>query len=192
MARPSKQAQRETEILDAFEQCVVRYGIEGATLQHIADEAGLARPLLRHYVGNREELVDALTERYIKKTEQITDDMRPWLPETNRAQAMIALFFDKEYASSNYDTLVAQALVVASQTRPLLREKLLAWFKRFEQLVVETIQSDFPDADQESVKLVAAGIIGIYFNADAMGPLGDLGGFHENSEQAALRLLATL
>ena len=45
---------RRQEYLDAFEKCVARYGIEGATLAKIAEIAGLARPLVRHNVGNRD------------------------------------------------------------------------------------------------------------------------------------------
>ena len=33
MPRPSLKAQRSEEILDAYERCVARYGVEGATLE---------------------------------------------------------------------------------------------------------------------------------------------------------------
>ena len=43
MARPSVKDERTEAILAAFERCVARHGVEGATLQRTADEAGLAR-----------------------------------------------------------------------------------------------------------------------------------------------------
>ena len=55
MARPSVKEERREQILTAYEQCVARYGVEGATLDKVAEEAGLARPLIRHNIGNREE-----------------------------------------------------------------------------------------------------------------------------------------
>ncbi|MEO1142890.1 MAG: TetR/AcrR family transcriptional regulator, partial [Pseudomonadota bacterium] len=63
MARPDIKESRREQIIDAFEFCVARYGVEGATLAKTAEQAGLARPLVRHNVGNRDDLVDALTKR---------------------------------------------------------------------------------------------------------------------------------
>ena len=53
MARPRVTAERREEILAAFARCVARDGVEGASLQQVADEAGLARGLLRHHLGQR-------------------------------------------------------------------------------------------------------------------------------------------
>ena len=38
MPRPSVKAERTEEILDAFERCVARYGVEGSTLERIAEQ----------------------------------------------------------------------------------------------------------------------------------------------------------
>ena len=43
MARPIVKDQRRAEILDAFEACVARYGVEGATLAKTAEQAGLGQ-----------------------------------------------------------------------------------------------------------------------------------------------------
>ena len=65
MGRKSLAAARREEILDAFERCVVKYGLEGSSLEQIADEAGMKRSIIRHYIGNRDELVDQLVERAV-------------------------------------------------------------------------------------------------------------------------------
>ena len=65
MPRPDLTEQRTAEILDAFERCIVRHGLDGSSLEKIGEEAGMKRPILRHYVGNREALVMALAERVI-------------------------------------------------------------------------------------------------------------------------------
>jgi AcrR family transcriptional regulator len=62
MGRKSLADERREEILAAFERCIGRYGLD-VSLEQIADEAGLQRPLIRHYIGNRDELVDQLIER---------------------------------------------------------------------------------------------------------------------------------
>ena len=68
MPRPSLKLQRSEEILDAFERCVARYGIEGTTLEKTAEEAGLQRSLLRHNVGNRDDLLNSLVNRFISES----------------------------------------------------------------------------------------------------------------------------
>jgi AcrR family transcriptional regulator len=71
MARPSKAEERREQILDAFERCVVRTGIQGITLEKVAKEAGLQRSLVRHFVGNREEMIDAVFDRFMHRAEAL-------------------------------------------------------------------------------------------------------------------------
>ena len=80
MPRRSLKEERRSQILDAFEICVARYGVEGATLERVAEEAGLARPLIRHNVGNREDLLDALLERYLESSEHSMRQLLAALP----------------------------------------------------------------------------------------------------------------
>ena len=53
MGRPDLTEVRTAEILDAFERCVARFGLEGSSLERDAEEAGMKRSILRHYIGNR-------------------------------------------------------------------------------------------------------------------------------------------
>jgi len=75
MGRPSLKKERFEEILDAYEQCVARYGLAGATLEQVARQAGLARPLIRHHIGNRDDLVEALINRFINNSKRYTQAM---------------------------------------------------------------------------------------------------------------------
>ncbi|MGI9303924.1 MAG: TetR family transcriptional regulator, partial [Gammaproteobacteria bacterium] len=60
MPRPSLKTQRTGEILDAFQRCIVKYGMQGASLERISEEADMGRTILRHYVGNRDDLIIAV------------------------------------------------------------------------------------------------------------------------------------
>ena len=82
MPRPSVKDQRREEILTAFARCVALYGVEGATLEKIAAEAGIARPAVRHFVGNRDELVEALTAHVKKDYTEKVDQLFAYLPGT--------------------------------------------------------------------------------------------------------------
>jgi len=67
MARPSLAAERRDQILDALERCLRRRGLEGTTLDAVAREAGVQRPLIRHYFGNRDELLAAAVARAVAR-----------------------------------------------------------------------------------------------------------------------------
>ena len=41
MGRPNLTEVRTSEILDAFERCVARFGLEGSSLERVAEEAGI-------------------------------------------------------------------------------------------------------------------------------------------------------
>jgi AcrR family transcriptional regulator len=58
--RPSNRDERYAQVMQALVRCVARFGLEGASLTQIAAEAGLSRPLIRHHLGNREDMIAAL------------------------------------------------------------------------------------------------------------------------------------
>ena len=60
MGRPSLADVRRPQLLDAYAACLARYGVEGTTLDRVAKEAGVTRGLVRHYLGNRDEVLRAL------------------------------------------------------------------------------------------------------------------------------------
>ena len=66
--RPSLAVQRRQEVLTAFVELIAERGLERVTLDDVALAAGVQRSTIRHYVGNRTDLVhgavEVLTARY--------------------------------------------------------------------------------------------------------------------------------
>lgn len=191
MGRPSLKTERISNILDAYETCVARSGVEGATLDRVAREAGLARPLIRHNVGNRDDLLDALIERFFKTSTEHISALVADLPEQDRALCVIDRLFDV----SSYDRntiLVAEALIAAAATRPDLAIRLKAWVDRFVTALAQVLRKEFSKASKKNVDAVAAGITGIYFNVDSLMLLGDLRKLRTASKRAAIILVSSL
>ena len=88
MARPSLKKERTDQILDALERCLAGYGLEGATQDRIAEEAGLARPLIRHNVGNRDDMLRLGLDRFIRRSDRELDARRD-TPCTSSAHAWL-------------------------------------------------------------------------------------------------------
>ncbi len=59
VGRPSVAEERRRQIFEAVEACIVKYGLGRTTLAKIAEEANVSRSNLAHFVGNRDEIIDA-------------------------------------------------------------------------------------------------------------------------------------
>ncbi|MGO1120975.1 TetR/AcrR family transcriptional regulator [Rhodovibrionaceae bacterium A322] len=193
MARPDIKEQRRKQILDAYEICVARYGLEGATLEKIAKTAGLARPLVRHNIGNREDLLEALVQRFLTQSRRSMEEMIEALPQTNRVETAVNWLFDPAYADSQL-VQVSGALLAASQDNERLARQMADWLNDFTEPLTELLLASYPEADRQKVDAVAAGITGIYFNVEALYPLGmaRVAPLIDASRRAALLLLQTL
>lgn len=191
MARPDIKETRREQIFKAFETCVARYGVEGATLAKTAEQAGLARPLVRHNVGNRDDLIDALTERFLEKSRSSTDSFLKVLPAENRAKTAIEWLFDPQF-SDDHSVKVSYALITHSYEDSKLAEKMQQWLYDFVARLEALFAEEFPDADPSKVTAVANGIIGIYYNVESLRGLGGTDSLVASSKQAALILLSSL
>ncbi len=191
MPRPSLKQERREQILDAYEHCVARLGIEGATLEATAKQAGLARALIRHNVGNRVDLQEALIERFLTRSRASLDDMIAALPSRNRLPTLVEWLFDPNYLDPQ-TVLLSEALIAASAEDPLLADKMRGWMTDFVDVLKNAIGQDYPDATETSATAVAAGLTGIYFNIESLSPLGDMPDLLEASRHAAMLLVETL
>ncbi|USG61102.1 TetR/AcrR family transcriptional regulator [Sneathiella marina] len=191
MARPTVKDERQKQILDAFATCVARYGVEGATLEKTAKQAGLARALIRHNVGNRIDLLDALLEQFLENSRHVTEDMVSALPEHNRTRTLCDWLFDPSSSDAQL-VLVANALIAAASTNKTLARKMREWMHTFVAAINQVITEEYPEANVEKVSAVALGVTGIYFNVEALYPLGNVTVLAKDSKRAALLLLDTL
>ena len=191
MGRPSLKKERFEEILDAFEQCVARYGLAGATLEHVSKQAGLARPLIRHHIGNRDDLINALINRYRTKSDNYLDILITGLPEKNRLQTLVDHLFDGQYFDKNL-VLVTEALIAASQEYPELDQLISTTIENIIRVFTTELKLEYPNAQKENINIVAAGILGIYFNVDSLSMLSNIKKLRSNSKKAALKLIESL
>ena len=192
MGRPSLKKQRSAEILAAFERCVARSGVAGSTLKRIAEEAGVKRTLLRHYIGNREELVFALGAKIERRFIEQTDALFDALPEEGRVDALVTHLFHPSAQTSAQDIAIAQALITASETYPELGERMRAWVLRFDAGLCKELAAEYPHASKADVQAVSYGVLGIYFNVDSLAPLALPQRFGRAARRAAQRLIQTL
>ena len=191
MARPSMKAQRREEIFDAFERCVARYGVKGATLEKVGEEAGLARALIRHNVGNREELFDAAVDRFLENSNAGFEKLLNILPDNDRIGTLIDWLFDHE----DIDTLfiqVSNGLLTEASEDKQLAKKLRRWTRDYVSMITGELAKNFPDAGLEDIEIVAVGLSSIYNSAETVGTAGPIDNMRAQSKEAVKRLVSTL
>lgn len=191
LARPEIKDDRREQILDAFEHCVARYGLEGATLGKTAEAAGLARPLIRHNVGNKDDLQDALVQRFLLRSKTAMDELVAFLPDENRLDTLLDFLFDPSSTDPQL-VLVFNALSAAAPGDPALARQLQEWLADFVARLESVLAKNCPGAPAASVEAVAAGLTGIYFNVEALYPIGLSERFAKSSRQAAKMLVIAL
>ncbi len=193
MTRPSIKEKRTEEILQAYERCISLYGVEGATLQKIAEEAKIARPLLRHNIGNRDDLLQMAVKRFIHRSEQAMQEAYAVIPKDCRGEDFVySLFYSTPSNAQHSDVMIAAALIYAAQTDPNIKKEMQRWLSTFIEGFTNQLQRIYPRADIEHIQNVTAGIVGIYFNVESLAPLGTNKSLRDQSYQSALYLLTAL
>jgi AcrR family transcriptional regulator len=145
MGRPSLAATRREQILDAVTRCVAEYGVEGTTLERVAEASGFSRGHIRHYVGNREEMLakceDRLASHYIGRMREICDTTEPG----QRGAALVQFLFGEEWAPAA-DNIAVNALMWAAARNEAVRSHLRASYLATERMLARALRADYPHA----------------------------------------------
>ena len=193
MARPSLQAERQQSIMAAFTRCISKLGLEAASLDEIAKEAGMQRSLVRHFAGNREDLVNQVADYVASEFEHIwqaqghshrDDPSDDWLlnvlftptPET-KYQTMLPAFY---------------ALLSAAHRYPNVRVRMTQCFELYVADLSLKLQARHLQASTDACQQVALGIINIYFAWDSLRGLELNTTLIQNNEKVIKRLLSSL
>lgn len=192
MGRHSVQEQRKTEVLDAFMTCVAAYGVEGATLEHIAAEAGLKRPLIRHHLGNRKAMVLALGDHIAETLSNQSDMLRTALAEHPGVRNLIEALFNANGDMDPRINICYQALANSVELYPELRDPLLEAMESLYKVAFDIVQASNPKADPQACDIVAHGIVNLFITTDAFMPLKPPKSWVYSSYFAALKLAETI
>lgn len=192
MGRPSVQNQRKAEILDAFLTCVAAYGVEGATLERLASASGLKRPLIRHHLGNRDDMVRALAHEVTEKQIDLCNNLRDALDGHPGLRNFVDALFSDDAANDPRMNTAYQALVTSVERYPDLRDPLLNVMQAFYGLAVDVTKAAHPDAATRDCEIVAHGIVDLYLMSDSLAPLRPPAHWSTASYRAAVRLAESL
>ncbi|SDL36589.1 TetR/AcrR family transcriptional regulator [Microbacterium azadirachtae] len=165
MGRPSLAAERRRQIIGVTIQCMAVHGVAGTTLERIADAAGMARGHVRHYVGNREELLtDAARFFYFGEAAMDEKDLdrimaaSPIIDPASTVEEALDYLFG-EFAAPSADNAAATAFVDAGRTIAEIHTIVLRAYLSFETALTDILHRAHPDAAPRECRRVAYAVL---------------------------------
>lgn len=190
--RPSNRDERYEQVMHALVRTVARFGLEGASLSSIAKEAGMTRPLVRHHLGNRDEILTALQDYVLHSFEEQTVQMVDALPHERAGYSLIEILFSP-VASSDVELIMAfSALTASSADDPALRKSCREVVLKFETAVADVLKADHPKASEQQIHDAAHQITALYFNVTSLSPLEMPDTWSKTAHRIALRIIEGL
>jgi AcrR family transcriptional regulator len=172
MGRKDLTAERQTLILDAMERCIVKFGLQGATLENIAGEAGINRGLIHHYVGNRDDVIRMMTERLLDKYQVSFESYAATRPVSAHAETVVDYYFDAWFELAPEDDAIIHALLAESERDPHIRKVLIKLYDGFEKMIANELIRLFPNAHAENLHSVSYSLMSLAFAHASLTWLG--------------------
>jgi AcrR family transcriptional regulator len=198
MGRKSLAEERREEILAAFERCIGRYGID-VPLERIADEAGVQRSLIRHYLGNREELVAQLIERiaaeYPRRVSELIERERGGGP-TGLLDLMFPLGEAEQprevVPGSGWDALITAVMSAAQGRYPQAKHRLAQMMEQIVEQIADGLAHLFPHAPLDARHEAAYALLCLINSHESLVLLGIGARYSVLARRSAERILEEL
>ena len=176
MARPSVAAERREQIIEATVRTIAEHGVSGASLDRIADTAGMSRGHVRHFVGNRDRLL-LDTARAVFADETGAPSVLP--ASVSTLPAALDFLFGAEFTTSDAENAVVLGLVELSRSTPEIAEVLTTAYTRTGERIGRLVSEAHPSASADACAVVADGVL-----TAALGNVF-LGDFHDDPKRTA-------
>ena len=148
--KPSQDRSKERleKILKAAETCIVAHGAANLKISDIADEAGMANSSIYQYFKNREQIIQALLERYLAL---FNEQNMQLLDEISSENDFLKYLEDLVYGYHDYmkSNLAYQAIWMGSQGWDDLRSIDRQDNVRIAQAWVQRVNTFRPGLDPE-------------------------------------------
>lgn len=174
MGRKNLTEQRHEDILDAFERCLIKYGLEESTLERVAQEAGKSRNIIRHYIGNREDLIAAFVERILFRIKQASAEILANTPKQKLIPNVLDFLFEERSTNAPPDLgerMLGGMWHIREQS-PKIQQALLNFYQEFENILTGGLRQLYPAVSVKKCQEVAYSIICLAETNWVLGSVG--------------------
>ncbi len=191
MGRKNLTEERTAEILDAFARCMVKYGLD-TSLDQVAEEAGMTRSIIRHYIGNREEVVNALIERI---TGDYLAELRADAEQIPQGQMIVATLdylFDDDAGYDDTDKLIFDVMMTAKDRYLGAKQTLIVMFEELISMFTDDLTYAYPQADEARCRDVAYSVLALAMSNESLMGVGMDKRYRAAARASAEALIRTL
>jgi len=192
MPRRSLAKERRQQILDAFERCVIRYGLESTTLEQVADEADMTRSIIRHYIGNRDVLVEALVKRRLQESTQVLIEQYAGLSPEDSVELTLTRMFADNKEMDERNRILLDVLTTGQDRYPEAKTLLRQAFESLIASFAHDLKQLYENASTAHCRQVAYAIICISEMNESFMWLGIRQQYNADARIMAETLLKTL
>ncbi len=198
MGRRSLASERRRQIITATIECMATNGYAGTTLERIADEANMVRGHVRHYAGNREELLTAAARVFFFGDTAIDEDnldelaaQTPVIPTSSSLAEVLDYLFGA-FTASTSENAAASAFITAARTIEPIRRIVLAAYLGMHASLMEILAASCPGADSARTRQSAYGILTVALGATMLNDIDVSQQRIDDARHAAEALVAEL
>ena len=192
MGRKSMAAERREDILDAFEQCILERGIEGTSFQHIAQVLGMDRKIISHYFGNREALVESMTQRIVDIFDAHTSEALLESEPSARVMDLVDIFHNHQLNSTERVEILWAEISAYATRSEVVRDRLRCSYDKMFWTVGELMKREYPHVPEERLQTAIYTITVLIDRSSMLEWMGVKGMPVESARVAIAEILAVL
>ena len=191
MGRKSNAAEKRSQIVTAFCDCVIDLGLDKATMGEVAARVGMDRSTMHYYFRTREELVAEATQHithfYVERIESIVAKLSP----ADRAQQLVELLFGPTFHQPRQSILLDELTTLGNRDA-FFQDQVAGFYRRIEAIVTQVIDESFRDRPAKDRRLIAYAISQLSEGTTVFMSLGFDKSRRLAARQAALMMLKQL
>jgi len=158
MARPSMASERTQQIIDATIRTIAKHGYAETTLDRIAQESGLARGHVRHYVGNRQNLIrEAIKSYYFHDY----DSGAFWPGAITTVQQAVDYLFSNDFVGTREENKLIFGFIEAARTDQEISDIMLSVYMGAEKDLARLLKKEHPEISSSHLNKIAFGVVSI-------------------------------
>lgn len=186
MGRRSLAEERRSQIIAAAKRTIAVYGLSGATQERISAEAGLSRPHIRHYVGNRDDLIDqvwsATMDRYLAGIRDAVGAM-----DRLGVDGVLDYLFGPEL-DRDQDSMVIEAFFNEAQHDLRVRELAYRSYRQLEEALARCVNTALAELEPAKADGIAYALLCLTMGASTVSAF-PFPQSHRDGARAAAELL---
>jgi AcrR family transcriptional regulator len=182
---------RTEQLLEAVERSILEVGVQGTTVANVARIANMRPSHVRHYLGDREDMIDAAARRAVARVEAMMASAVAVADPTDRLDALLDAAFNSQLAMPEVNQLIDE-LIAASYLDPAIRTLVTGMYRGFAAIIDDTLAGAFPHATKPQRRPVTHALLALAHSSATFEWLDIDTQHYRHARQAATLIIGQL